>query len=101
MEAETECGWGIPDCGFRIGEGFGGELGGGPDFGVEELDFVAAEFLDAQAADGAFGLGEDGGGGAVFQRDAAIAGGGAGDAVVGELEDVGVEVFPHLEGLLE
>ena len=56
-------------------DGAGGELGGGPDGGVEEFGFVAAEFLDAGAADGAVGLGEDFGDGAVGEFEAAAGGG--------------------------
>ena len=44
-------------------------MGGFPDRRVEELDFVAAEFLHAGAADRAVGLGQDFGARAIAEGD--------------------------------
>src|SRR5690606_39686510 len=66
------------------GHGARDELGGVPDFGVEELDRVAAEFLAAAAADGGFGLREQFDARAVDELDAA-----GGDLAVDEVGEVG------------
>jgi hypothetical protein len=101
---------GVAGFGFRVSgwgiilvreQGAGDELGGLPDLGVEEFDFVAAEFLDAEASDGALGLGEDGGGGAGKEGESSGVLAAVGDEIGGDVEEVGEEVFPHSEGLVE
>lgn len=81
--------------------GAGGELCGVPDIGVEEFDLVAAEFLDAGAADGGLALGEQLDAGPVVEADASL-GDFALDHVVEpvafeEVAEVGVHAFGLLE----
>lgn len=88
------------DGAANAGKGAGGELGSGPDLAVEEFDFVAADFLDAGATDGAVGLGEDFDGGVIFEFESFA--GGLGGEELGEVgEEEGAEVGVHFFTLFE
>jgi len=91
---------GAPGAGRR-GDGARDELGGAPEIGVEEIDLVAADFLDARAADGGLAGGED--------ADARAGGdvdGAGGDATVDDAGDAGAgeqcaKIFVHALALFE
>ncbi len=75
-----------------------------PDGGVEEFDFIAAEFLDALATDAAIGLCEDFDARAIGEFETAL--GGAlfeedGEVSVGEVAEVAVHFFGLLEAAAE
>src|SRR6201999_380662 len=77
------------------------KLGGLPDGGIEKLDLIAAEFLDALAADGTIGLREDMDARAVEEFEAALGGRGfeeGGEVALDELEKTCVHFFRLLEG---
>ncbi len=79
--------------------GLGGELGGLPDFGVEEFDFVAAEALNVFAANAFLGLGEDVDAGAVGEA-AVVGAGGFGEIGAEAGVEVVAEVVVHEAGLV-
>jgi hypothetical protein len=68
--------------------------------GVEELDLVATELLDAEAANGALGLSEDGGGRGVAKSETTGTRR-AGELILGDLKKSGIEMLPHAETLFE
>jgi hypothetical protein len=81
------------------GRGFGGELSGAPDGIGEEFNFIAAHFLNACAADGLFGGGEDFDAGAVAELESF-----AGDSAIELIGEGGgdpeAEAVVHFFGLL-